>query len=57
MGDLAGFEYPEAWIERDDFRHLALGYWWSMTFSENRCPLFGIMLYHVSARCQINQID
>jgi len=20
-------------------------YWWSMIFSENRCPLFGIMLY------------
>jgi len=19
-------------------------YWWSMIFSENRCPLFGIML-------------
>jgi len=23
---------------------LALGYWWSVIFSENRCPLFGIML-------------
>src|SRR5215218_9866572 len=33
--------------ERDDFssnRHLALAYWWSMIFSENRYPLFGIML-------------
>jgi hypothetical protein len=25
-------------------RHPALAYWWSMIFSENRCPLFGIML-------------
>jgi hypothetical protein len=24
---------------------LAQHYWWSMIFSENRCPLFGIMLY------------
>jgi hypothetical protein len=24
--------------------HLALGLWWSMIFSENRCTLFGIML-------------
>src|SRR5262245_7688877 len=34
-------------LERDDFssnRHLALLYCWSMIFSENRCPLFGIML-------------
>src|SRR5215471_4731477 len=34
-------------LERDDFssnRHLALAYWWSMIFSENRYPLFGIML-------------
>src|SRR6185369_15130470 len=34
-------------LERDDFSsncHPALGYWWSMIFSENRCPLFGIML-------------
>jgi len=34
-------------IERDDFssnRHSALAYWWSMIFSENRFPLFGIML-------------
>jgi hypothetical protein len=33
--------------KRDDFssnRHPALGYWWSMMFSENRYPLFGIML-------------
>jgi hypothetical protein len=21
------------------------GYWWNMTFSENRCALFGIMFY------------
>src|SRR5215211_6877272 len=34
-------------LERDDFssnHHLALAYWWSMIFSENRYPLFGIML-------------
>jgi hypothetical protein len=34
-------------LERDDFfsnRHRALAYRWSMIFSENRCPLFGIML-------------
>ena len=33
--------------KQDDFssnRHPALGYRWSMIFSENRCPLFGIML-------------
>jgi hypothetical protein len=23
---------------------LLFAYWWSMIFSENRCPLFGIML-------------
>src|SRR5512145_3252594 len=35
-------------LERDDFssrRHPALICWWSMIFSENRFPLFGIMLY------------
>jgi hypothetical protein len=34
-------------LERDDFssnRHHALTYSWSMIFSENRYPLFGIML-------------
>jgi hypothetical protein len=34
-------------LKRDDFssnRHPALGYCWSMMFSENRYPLFGIML-------------
>jgi hypothetical protein len=34
-------------LERDDFplnRHPALTYCWSMIFSENRYPLFGIML-------------
>src|SRR5215475_877500 len=34
-------------LKRDDFssnRHLALAYCWSMIFSENRCPLFGIMV-------------
>jgi hypothetical protein len=36
-----------AGLERDDFslnRHPALAYCWSMIFSENRYPLFGIML-------------
>jgi hypothetical protein len=35
------------YLERDDFspnRHPALGICWSMIFSENRYPLFGIML-------------
>jgi hypothetical protein len=34
-------------LERDDFssnRHPALAYCWSMIFSENQYPLFGIML-------------
>jgi hypothetical protein len=34
-------------LERDDFssnRYPALGYWWSMILSENRYPLFGIVL-------------
>jgi hypothetical protein len=34
-------------LERDDFssnRHPPLPYCWSMIFSENRYPLFGIML-------------
>jgi hypothetical protein len=34
-------------LERDDFssnRHPAPAYCWSMIFSENRFPLFGIML-------------
>jgi hypothetical protein len=34
-------------LERDDFsskRHPVLVSWWSMIFSENRYPLFGIML-------------
>ena len=38
----------QSWdLERDDLspiRHHALAYWWSMIFSENRYPLFGIML-------------
>jgi hypothetical protein len=41
------FPSPPAGLKRDDFssnRHPALGYWWSMMFSENRYPLFGIML-------------
>jgi hypothetical protein len=36
-----------ATLERDDFspnRHPALAYWWSVIFSEDRFPLFGIML-------------
>src|SRR5260370_31070178 len=38
----------EGVLERDDFssnRHPALPYCWSMIFSENRFPLFGIMLW------------
>jgi putative endonuclease len=34
-------------LKRDGFssnRHPALSYFWSMMFSENRCPLFGHML-------------
>jgi hypothetical protein len=34
-------------LERDGFglnRHRALDIWWSMIFSENRYPLFRIML-------------
>jgi hypothetical protein len=34
-------------LKRDGFssnRHPASGYCWSMMFSENRYPLFGIML-------------
>src|ERR1700732_2326676 len=39
-------------LERDDFssnRHPALIYCLSMIFSENRCPVFGILLQHVFA--------
>src|SRR5262249_38232237 len=39
-------------LERDGFssnRHLALSYAWSMIFSENRYPLFGIMLTSATA--------
>jgi hypothetical protein len=42
----AGSAHPTA-LERDDFssnRHHALTYSWSMIFSENRFPLFRIML-------------
>jgi hypothetical protein len=38
---------PNTYLERDELssnRHPALHYWWSMIFSENRYPLFGIML-------------
>jgi hypothetical protein len=34
-------------LERNSFRlnrYCALDLWWSMIFSENRCPLFRIML-------------
>src|SRR5262245_724299 len=43
----AGRNSPSSDRERDDFssnRHSALAYCWSMIFSENRYPLFGIML-------------
>jgi hypothetical protein len=39
-------------LKRDDFssnRHRALSSSWSMIFSENRYPLFGIMLYLAGA--------
>jgi hypothetical protein len=42
-----GRESARCAIERDDDssnRHPALGYCWSMIFSENQFPLFGIML-------------
>src|SRR5262245_43939620 len=42
-----GTSNRKAMLERDDFscaRHPALAYWWSVIFSENRYPLFGIML-------------
>jgi len=45
------FERAESTLERDDFssnRHPTLAYCLSMIFSENRYPLFGIML---SRRC------
>jgi len=38
---------PSQELERDGFRlnrHHALDLWWSMIFSENRYPLFRIML-------------
>src|SRR5262249_4433003 len=47
---MTGVNYKEIGqraLERDDFssnRHHALTYSWSMIFSENRFPLFGIML-------------
>jgi hypothetical protein len=43
----------EPFLERDDFssnRHPALPFPWSMIFSENRYPLFGIMLYAATAK-------
>jgi hypothetical protein len=38
---------PSVALERDGFklyRHRALDLWWSMIFSENRFPLFRIVL-------------
>jgi hypothetical protein len=38
---------PEIRLERDGFRLIrnrAPNFWWSMIFSENRYPLFRIML-------------
>src|SRR5262245_14525351 len=51
----AGAGQVGEWIvlKRDDFssnRHLDLTYAWSMIFSENRYPLFGIMLLAVAPR-------
>src|SRR5262245_56897524 len=51
---------PGAGLERDDFssnRHLALSYAWSMIFSENRYPLFGIMLSRHAARRPPRHLD
>jgi hypothetical protein len=45
--ELGAFSRPGARLERDDFsskRHTAPAYCGSMIFSENRFPLFGIML-------------
>src|ERR1700751_2619420 len=47
-------------LERDDFssnRHVALGYAWSMIFSENRYPLFGIMLSCTYCICRCGWIS
>jgi hypothetical protein len=35
---------PLEWDDLSSNRHPALHYRWSMILSENRCPLFGIML-------------
>src|SRR5262245_8277374 len=45
--DITSIAAPGLSLERDDVssnRHPALAYWWSMIFSKNRYPLFGIML-------------
>jgi hypothetical protein len=36
-------DHPHACAQAGTTTH-CLGYCWSMIFSENRCPLFGIML-------------
>src|SRR5262245_8135124 len=51
----AGAGQVGEWIvlKLDDFswkRHVGLAYCWSMIVSENRCPLFGIMLYRCRRR-------
>src|SRR5438034_7694360 len=47
LGEQATLRRVRVGLERDDFssnRHPALASCLSMIFSENRCPLFGIML-------------
>jgi len=45
-GDMNGDRNPRQMHARDCLRAVASlqDYWWSMIFSENRHPLFGIML-------------
>src|SRR5262249_1157964 len=53
-------QWGREYLERDDFssnRHPALAYWWSMIFSENRYPLFGIMLYPSVGSSTILPVD
>jgi hypothetical protein len=47
IGRVQRISHHRKTLEQDDFsssRHPALAFWWSMIFSENRYPLFGIML-------------
>jgi hypothetical protein len=47
VDETGAVQAPENALERDHLklnRHRALDLWWSMIFSENRYPLFRIML-------------